>query len=227
VAEHLRKQSGTTKRNPLSRGPIQITKQNGKNNFSPKLPLHWKINSSFHISKLKLVQPNDPTRFPLRESEPPSEPDIQPDGTEEWYVEKIVDHRILRNGRKLYRVRWKCWIDNDDAWEPVENLRKVKKLIHKYEDVLAQLNTLAYKEVILKPRVLARLNATKLINPDRIDQPFSCKTTTRIGQRCKNRTRRPIRGNYVLQLNRKEWINTNRSVDIGGFANDCRYINKR
>ena len=90
-AERLRKQSGTTKLNPLSRGPFQITKQNGEN----------------------------------------------------------------------------------------------KQLIYKYENELAQLNTLAYKELILKSRVLARLNAIKLINPDRTDQSLPCKATTRISQPCK------------------------------------------
>ena len=37
----------------------------------------------------------------------------------------------------------------------------------------------------------------------------------------------PISGIYVLQTGRNKWINTNRSIDIGGFANDCRTANRR
>jgi len=36
----------------------------------------------------------------------------------------------------------------------------------------------------------------------------------------------PISGNYVLQVGRNKWVNANRSIDIGGFANDCRTANK-
>ena len=37
----------------------------------------------------------------------------------------------------------------------------------------------------------------------------------------------PINGNYVLQINRKKFINGNRNIDTAGFVNDCRNCNKR
>ena len=37
----------------------------------------------------------------------------------------------------------------------------------------------------------------------------------------------PISGNYVLELNRRRWINANRSIDTAGFANECRSNDKK
>jgi RNase H-like domain found in reverse transcriptase/Integrase zinc binding domain/Chromo (CHRromatin Organisation MOdifier) domain len=34
-------------------------------------------------------------------------------------------------------------------------------------------------------------------------------------------------GNYVLQLNKHHFINANRHIDTGGFANECRHTNRR
>jgi hypothetical protein len=36
-----------------------------------------------------------------------------------------------------------------------------------------------------------------------------------------------IRGDYVLEVNRKHYINGNRHIDTASFANDCRQVNKR
>jgi len=37
----------------------------------------------------------------------------------------------------------------------------------------------------------------------------------------------PTQGNYVLQVNRKRFINAKSSIDTAGFANDCRTANRR
>ena len=37
----------------------------------------------------------------------------------------------------------------------------------------------------------------------------------------------PISGNYVSQVGQNKWVNSNRSINIGGFANDCRTANRR
>ena len=60
------------------------------------------------------------------------------DGSEEYYVEKIVDHK-LQNNRKLYRVRWKGYSSDNDTWETEQTLRKVKNLIRQYENSIASI----------------------------------------------------------------------------------------
>lgn len=37
----------------------------------------------------------------------------------------------------------------------------------------------------------------------------------------------PIRGNYVLEVNKKKFINANHSTDVAGFSNDCRPADRR
>ncbi len=37
----------------------------------------------------------------------------------------------------------------------------------------------------------------------------------------------PIRGNYVLEVNKKKFINANHSTDVAGFSNDCRDVDRR
>ena len=37
----------------------------------------------------------------------------------------------------------------------------------------------------------------------------------------------PICGDYVLEVNKKKFINGNRSIDVAGFSNDCRSVDRK
>ena len=63
---------------------------------------------------------------------------------------------------------------------------------------------------------LGLFNAYKPIERNTIITPFTgIESTT------------PINGNYVLKVNKRKFINANRSIDIAGFANDCRPCNRK
>ena len=134
TADQIKPQSGISKLNPLSHGPFKIIRKINDVSFEVELPKNWRINNKFHVSHLKLaIQYND-QKFPLRQKETRAEPEVMKDGTIEYEVDKIVDHRT--RPRKEYRVRWKGYLSSDDTWKPISNLQIAKELIEEYENSL-------------------------------------------------------------------------------------------
>lgn len=52
-----------------------------------------------------------------------------------FYVERILDKRINRDGRVQYYLKWHGYDDEENTWEPIENLN-CSDLIKEYEDQL-------------------------------------------------------------------------------------------
>merc|ERR1712062_138953 len=52
---------------------------------------------------------------------------------EEYEVEKILASRVLLDGKK-YLVKWKGWPDDQNSWEPADNVEADEEIKH-YEEI--------------------------------------------------------------------------------------------
>lgn len=65
----------------------------------------------------------------------------QSDETDVYEVEKILKHRIRRQGKKKveeYLIRWKNFGPSEDTWEPRRNLVGCEALLKEFEENLAK-----------------------------------------------------------------------------------------
>ena len=112
---------------PRNDGPYTITHTfPERSEYTLKLPNNPNTFPGFHAHLLKRYIPNDPLLFPDREPARP-QPIITEDGTEEWYIDKIVDAR--RHGRGVqYLVRYKGYGKEHDEWCPGSEMAETDTL---------------------------------------------------------------------------------------------------
>src|ERR1700723_1695898 len=102
---------------PRSDGPYTITNAfPDKSEYTLKLPNNPNTFPGFHTHLLKWNIPNDPFLFPDREPTRPR-PIVTEDGTEEWYIDKIVDAHQQGFGIQ-YLVCYKGYGREHDKWRP-------------------------------------------------------------------------------------------------------------
>jgi hypothetical protein len=117
---------------PRHDGPYTITHTfPERSEYTLKLPNNPNTFPGFHAHLLKRYIPNDPLLFPDREPARPR-PIVTEDGTEEWYIDKIVDAR--RRGRGVqYLVRYEGYGKEHDEWRPGSEMAETDAL-DRWED---------------------------------------------------------------------------------------------
>ncbi|KAL1437269.1 hypothetical protein MTO96_001342 [Rhipicephalus appendiculatus] len=73
----------------------------------------------------------------------------QSDETDVYEVEKILEYRIRRQGKKRigeYLIRWKNFGPSEDTWEPRRNLVGCETLLKEFEENLAKAGDLLENE---------------------------------------------------------------------------------
>ena len=87
------------------------------------------VHPVFHVSRLVEYRTDGRCQ--------PPPPPIELEGELEYEVEKILDKRTYKIGRRNrlgYLIQWRGYDHVHDSWEPVSNLQHCRKSIQAYED---------------------------------------------------------------------------------------------
>jgi hypothetical protein len=101
-------------------GPFRIQQKISDTNFRLSLPENMKIHPVFHVALLEAA-PNDT----------PVERNLEANDTEEFVVERILDHQ-QRNGKTEYLIKWENCGHEENTWEPIEHLIHCPELLREY-----------------------------------------------------------------------------------------------
>ena len=125
--KNLKIPNTSKKLSPRRTGPFEVTETKGPVTFKLKLPAQWRIHDTFHRSHLSPFKETD-VHGP-NYTDPP--PDIL-NGEEEWEVESILSHRGTGT-RRRFLIKWKGYGDNNNTWEPEENLKHARTMLKQYK----------------------------------------------------------------------------------------------
>ena len=105
------------------------------NAYKLELPPTFKIHPVIHVRYLTrhLDVAKYSSRIPVPEPEV-----IMDDGSIEYEVESILNHRVRKYGkgsRLEYLIHWKGYSSHDDTWEPLSNLSNCMEILHEYHTV--------------------------------------------------------------------------------------------
>src|SRR5580700_9305660 len=119
---------------PKRFGPFKIVKKIRLAAYELELPPQWPgLRPVYNESYLT---PHKPAHFPnQRKPEPP--PPIEVQGEIEYVVEEIRDKQVRKvRGRPdkiQYLVHWKGYPNEEDTWEPIENLKNAQEAVDVFE----------------------------------------------------------------------------------------------
>ena len=103
--------------------PFEIIEVVGPTAYKLRLPDTYKGHNVFNLQHLSKYYRNRDTKCPRLAN--PRDTQIS---SEEYEVEKIVGEQ-RRNGKPLYRVRWKGYDAEHDSWQSARDLRNAPEIV--------------------------------------------------------------------------------------------------
>jgi hypothetical protein len=115
-------------------GPFKISKVITPTAYRLDLPETFKIHPVFHVSLLRRYHTENDR------SQDTNFLDFIPSDSIEYEVEEILNHRI-RRGKRQYLIKWLGYPQDDNTWEPEENLLNAKEILKEYQDKITSRTT--------------------------------------------------------------------------------------
>jgi hypothetical protein len=124
---HLCTNQPTAKLAPKHHSPFKVVQVMSPVNYRLELPTQWSIHDVFHTDLLTPYR-----KMPTHGANYPP-PDLV-EGVEEYEVEKVLDSRRYRRGRKLqYLVAWKGYPDSDNQWVNWDDAEGAQEAIREFK----------------------------------------------------------------------------------------------
>lgn len=155
-------------------GPFKITEKISRVAYRLQLPPHMRIHNVFHISQLTGYRTARYIPNPVVDRPPPVLKENKA-LSDEWEIDKILDHRVRRRHRQ-YLVHWKGYGFEENSWLDEKRLNNAQELLKKY-----------WRDQSLHH---VDINALKYQSKDRIVETIQCEAITRKGRQCKLKTKK-------------------------------------
>ena len=107
-------------------GPFRVEEPVGSQAYRLLLPPRYRIHNVFHVSLLRPYH-----HRPGEAIANIAEPELAPDGSEVWEVEKILAER-KHKGEKQYLLHWKGYDEDNATWEWATNFEEMNDLIEEW-----------------------------------------------------------------------------------------------
>jgi hypothetical protein len=108
-------------------GPFPVLEVYSNGRYKLQLPCQWRKHPVFNES---VLLPYRPSLFPSQKGEPPPPPELVDDELE-YEAEKILDSRLSR-GKLQYLVKWRGYPNEENTWEPEDNLKHSPNLLDEF-----------------------------------------------------------------------------------------------
>lgn len=123
---------GKRKLAPLWIGPYKVIKKTTPDTYKLRVPIGLRLHDEFHTSLLK---PYRKDAYNGRVNKPNAGMVVAGGSEDGYLVEAIVGHKKLRGRNKgiFFLVKWLGYPDDENSWEPIQNLMKpVRHLLEDY-----------------------------------------------------------------------------------------------
>ena len=125
-AKQIKIHQQSAKLGPKQLGPFDVTEVLSDVDYRLALPPTLRLHDVFHVDCLSPYRGNNINGL----TPPPPDP-ITIDGEEEYEVDHIRDSKMF--GRTLkYLVCWKGYSEEEDTWEPLNNLRNSPQAVDEF-----------------------------------------------------------------------------------------------